>query len=133
MWLPTIPFVGNPFPNTSEGTSEIMSANWYLYHFDYDRYGELCLALGCIKILEDLEPLIQDPESQTIYDELLEDSISLEVALHALVETQCCIEEPLVFANEMPLLAAHLGKRREGQEAATILSELLSEIGRAHV
>ncbi len=100
--------------------------NWYLYHFDFERYLELRPILGRAHDPASLEPLVQDTETQTIYDELLEGSITLAVARHAMVETLCCIGEPLVFARELSRLVSHLSKIKEGIEASIILSELLS-------
>lgn len=103
-----------------------MRTNWYLYHFDFERYLELRPLLGRATDPTWIEPLVRDAETQTIYDELIEGAITLEIARHAMVETQCCVGEPLVFSKEIPLLVSSLGKHKEGTEAATILSELLS-------
>lgn len=100
--------------------------NWYFYHFDYSRYLEMRPYLGRAYSVTSFEPLLIDAESQTIVEELSEGTISYTTARHALVEHFCCLGEPLTFEKELPRFINMLNKKPEGEEASTLLSELLA-------
>jgi hypothetical protein len=100
--------------------------NWYFYHFDYSRYLEIRPYLGRAYSVTSFDPLLIDVESQTIVEELIEGTISYTTARHALVQHFCCLGEPLTFEKELPRFVNTLMYKPEGDEACTLLSELLA-------
>lgn len=102
-----------------------MAVCWYFYRFDYARYLMLERSLQVATTPEALADLLEDVAAESIAEDLAMRAISLSEARQLLIQTACCLGEPLPFDRGFPRFIATLGQGKGAEDVAELLSDLL--------
>jgi hypothetical protein len=103
-----------------------MDIHWYCYRFDYAQYLRLRPALRAATTPAALEAVAGGRDADAIIEAFTAEEILLTEARASLVELLCCVGEPLPFDYGLPRIVAGLERATGMEEAAHLLSGLLS-------
>ena len=103
-----------------------MGTCWNVYRFDYARYLRLRPLLRSATTAAAFDALTDGADTEEVVAALANGEIAPSEARQAFLEALCCAGEPLPLDRGFPRLVMALGRRREGEEASELLSELLA-------
>ncbi len=103
-----------------------MDVCWKLFRFDYARYLELRPGLRSANAPEAFAALAENEAEDAIAPALDAGEITLEIARGLIVQSQCCLGEPLPFTRGLPGVVGWLASRPATEDAAELLGALMT-------
>ena len=102
-----------------------MSDEWHFYRWNFDRYATIRPQLRAAVRAETFASLSDTEEGTQVAEMFAEGEIPLLEAKSAWLTAECRLGDPIVFNAELPRFLNRIERKREGEEIAEILSELL--------
>src|SRR5579864_9521859 len=103
-----------------------MDIRWYCYRFDHALYLRLRPTLRAATTPAALEAVAGGPMADAIIEAFTAEEIGITEARAALVQLICCVGEPMPFDAGLPRIVAALERSTGMEEAAHLLSGMLS-------